>query len=110
MGKRILSFEVDADGTFTGTPTPDIFFNYSTGIVNIGTVSAQISDLSSIAQAITELISQSSNDGTVFLTNQSSNGVIITWNPVAQTIAVGGSSPWPKAVAESFVDAIVNGV
>ncbi len=110
MGKRILSFEVDADGTFAGTPTPDTTFNYGAGTATIASYIVQISDLASIAQAISELINQSTTDGTTFTTNTSTGGVVVTWRAVNETIGIGPLLPWQKNVAISWADAIVTGV
>lgn len=107
MGHRILSFQFDEDGTFAAG-VESATFNYTGNTLTSGIATFAIAELPNIAQAIDELVGQTSNDGTTFTQNTTTGGVNIVYNPIPspKTIKIGAAPVWPVSKAQSFIDAL----
>jgi hypothetical protein len=106
MSFRPKSYEFDADGTYSSNVST-VTFNYSTATVNIDTCVVQISDLSNVKIAISELIGQPA-DPVTDNKKTTAGGIVVQWVPApTETIQVGALPVWVKAKAQSLIDLLV---
>lgn len=106
MSFRPKSYEFDADGTYS-VNVSTLTFNYSAGTANIDTYVVQITDLTNIKVAITELAGQPV-DGVTDTKKSTAAGVIVQWVPApTETIQVGPLPVWEKMKGLSLVDLLI---